>query len=150
MECGFLFLGACGSVAWLLLELTRAANSVGASSWRLTKGELQHWSLGHSENGEDTNFEYRHIEYTYSVAGKTYHGRNIGYGFPTSMESMYVVPTVEEIFRQSPVLAVRYNPENHGQSVLAAGFRAYHAYKLVCLLIPSVFLVLGTLVCLSE
>lgn len=118
-------------IAAFVHEVFSAVQSHRAARWPTTKGKLKRWHMHFDDGGEDTNIVIRELAYVYSVSGRDYESRNIGFGFPRSMSVLYLEKTLTALLKGAPEVVVFVDPANPTRSVLSVGVQMHHLVKVL-------------------
>jgi hypothetical protein len=112
--CGFLCFAVGGIV--LLATVTQALQAKQAADWPTAQGRVVQSTVDVQE-GKAVPFS-AHVEYDFTVDGRSYHGQRIAMG-PTKRDRQRA--DVEAVLARYPAgqaVAVHYNPTNPGDAVL--------------------------------
>ena len=113
----------------LLREIRLSMSSIRAERWRRAEGLLENAA----EKPHDSL--QTDIEYNFAVDGENYSATRIGFGFPLRLTELIAKKEFANVMAQAPELTVYYDPRNPNKSALLAGFKPFHAIKIVPLLI---------------
>lgn len=107
-----------------------------ALKWNTTVGKLKNWDMRYAASEGGTDLVVDKFEYTYSVSGRDYQSRRIGFGFPLTIDSDFFGRQFVKSLENAPDLKVYYHPNKPQESALIVGLRAFHVFKiLVCLIV---------------
>jgi Protein of unknown function (DUF3592) len=122
--CGAgLILIFAGIGAYLIYQSARIRKQAGVSQiWPSTEGKITNASLTHSttsdSDGAVINSYTPRVEYSYQVAGQTYTGQNISFGFNPSFNSQQKGQSVLARYPVGGRVAVYYDPTSPNEAVL--------------------------------
>jgi len=118
-----------------LIELSGLVRSLMALQWNTTAGKLKDWDMRYAASEGSTDLVVNKFQYTYSVSGRDYQSRRIGFGFPLTMDSDFIGKQFVQSLENAPDLKVYYNPHKPEESALIVGLRAFHVFKIIVYLI---------------
>lgn len=122
----FIIAGLC----LLYYSTYTTVQTLSASKWPVANGEIKGVKIDDSAD-EDGYYYETTINYTYTVNGLTYHSNRTAYG----LISWSVFWLSSRVFMEStknyPLVSVRYNPENPGESTLAVGVHRFHIANFI-------------------
>ncbi len=91
-----------------------------ALSWPTVEGRLEACHLKEKSDSDSTTWEVN-VRYSYSVAGQEFEGQRLAFGYSAS-SAHEAHKGIYEKLKSASVVTIRYQPDNPGDSVLAAGF----------------------------
>jgi hypothetical protein len=143
--CGaVLILGFIGAGIFLIYRSVQSRKKAEASQgWPSTAGQISESRVDHSTHtdtdGDSSDSYTPYVEYTYQVAGQTYTGHEITFGFKQGFGNASKAQTVVGKYPVGAQVSVYYDPADPQQAVLerqAGGFGAG-------LVLGIIFLVVG-------
>ncbi|QEG21953.1 DUF3592 domain-containing protein [Mariniblastus fucicola] len=91
-----------------------------AADWPTAVGVVNSSDVLESSTSKGTPTYMATVDYTYSVAGRSFNGYTIAHGFE-STKNRETHAAIVNILQESTIVAVRYNPESPQDSTLSYG-----------------------------
>jgi hypothetical protein len=143
--CGAVFiLGFMGVGIFLIYRSVQSRKKAEASQgWPSTIGQINESRVSHSvytdTDGDSRDSYTPYVEYTYQVAGQTYTGREITFGFKQGFSNASKAQAMLAKFPVGAQVNVYYDPADPQQAVLERQAGGYGAG----LVLGIIFLVIG-------
>ena len=141
---GMLFAVGFGIIGWGVYCVFKSQK---ASRWPSVLGTMNICEI--KKTGDVDGITYRvHVDYSYKVYGRQYHGDRIAFGYSGTNKHAEHAALYDKLSRASSVI-IRYNPSNPSDSVLTYGINLSTirilAFGIMWLLFMTGFAALWTL-----
>jgi len=120
-----LAIGALCGLGPLVFAAWNGYRSVRAADWPIATGEVRDLELVNHRGRRMT--QSVRVEYAYKVAGTSYSGKRVAFGYLASNDSPSHVELYEKLKRARSI-GVRYNPADPADACLACGWHHSHQF----------------------